>query len=119
MDPDRQPPHVRAWQTVVNEAWPDDPMAFRDHPGILVTVRICGAVTGGMARRYSEAMGRGARLCPGRRPPEVQAVQERRVGAPSRRPATRGGRLAAAAVHDDGCAQAGRGDELLVVRIAG
>ena len=39
MDPDRQPPHVQAWQTVLNEAWPD-PMSFRDHPGIPVTVRI-------------------------------------------------------------------------------
>jgi hypothetical protein len=40
MGRDRQPPHVRAWQTVLNEVWPENPMAFSDHPGIPVTVRI-------------------------------------------------------------------------------
>jgi hypothetical protein len=40
MDRDRQPEHVRKWQTVLNACWPDDPASFRDHPGIPVTVRI-------------------------------------------------------------------------------
>lgn len=52
-----QPPHVRAWQHIENEHWPDNPRGWRNHPGINVRVRLVFETDGetwldGVARRW-------------------------------------------------------------------